>query len=572
MSRGRSLWRVVSLRRLVQILFLLVFLAAVIGTAAAPGEDAPRTWLKAFFLIDPLILLATWLSAHSVPGLLWASLGLVALTLVLGRVFCGWACPLGTLHAGASRLLFWIWPDRRRRDHWSPWQRTKYFLLIGLLVMAVFRVHWVTIFDPLVLLYRTTTTALLPAAQWGVQTPATAIYHFEPQMLPSPARQVVQPAHGFLRDYLSEPVYTFLRDHVFGLSTQAYLGSGWILGLFLITLALNRYRPRYWCRYLCPLGALLGWFAWRPLVRRAVQSTDCNQCDLCGMACHGAAARAPGDQWKPAECLGCLNCTDACRRESLTFQWVAPWRKEPAAEGLDLSRRAMVGATLGGVAGLCLMRISPLARGAWQEPDLIRPPGAGPEPEFLQRCTACGMCLRVCPTHGLQPALTEAGLEGLWTPRLVPRLGWCESECTACGHVCPTEAIRPLTLDEKKQVRIGLAFFDVTRCIPYAFGRECIVCEEHCPVPDKAIFIVETEVTTRSGQKQRIKQPRVDRSRCTGCGICENKCPLKDRPGIRVFSTNESRSDYEAVSREAEDLPAGPETEQDNPYGGHRPS
>ena len=161
----------------------------------------------------------------------------------------------------------------------------------------------------------------------------------------------------------------------------------------------------------------------------------------------------------------------------------------------------MVGAALGGLAGLCVLRISPQARGALPQADLIRPPGRCRRREFLQRCTACGMCIRVCPTRGLQPALWEAGLEGLWTPRLVPRLGYCESECTACSHVCPTEAIRPLTVEEKKQVRIGLASFDVTRCIPYAFGRECIVCEEHCPVPDKAIYVVEAEVADRNGEQ-----------------------------------------------------------------------
>jgi formate hydrogenlyase subunit 6/NADH:ubiquinone oxidoreductase subunit I len=176
------------------------------------------------------------------------------------------------------------------------------------------------------------------------------------------------------------------------------------------------------------------------------------------------------------------------------------------------------------------------------------------------------MCLRVCPTHGLQPALGEAGLEGLWTPCLVPRLGYCESECTACTHVCPTQALQPLTREQKSEVRIGLASFDVSRCIPYAYGRECIVCEEHCPVPDKAIYVIETEWTTRAGHQVRIRQPRVDRSRCTGCGICEHKCPLKDRPGIRVFSTNESRSDYQAVARDPEELPGGATTESDNPY------
>lgn len=568
MSRRRSLWRAVPARRLVQTLGLAAFVGLVLRAQADPGGAPPSTWLRAFFLIDPLLLVVTWLASHAVPVLLLASLGLVVLTLVLGRVFCGWICPLGTLHALAGRVLFWIWPDRRRREHWSPWQRTKYVVLIGCLLMAALGADWVTIFDPLVLLYRTTTTAVLPLVQWSVQTPSTAIYHFDAESLPGPVQPVVAPAHGALRDYVSEPAYGFFRDRVFGTTTHVFVGSGLILGLFLVTLALNRYRRRYWCRYLCPLGALLGLLAWRPLLRRAVQQENCNQCDLCGMACHGAAAQAPGDQWKAAECFGCLNCTDACPREGLRFTFAAPWRKEPAAEGLDLSRRSLVGAALGGLAGLGLLRVTPAARGELPAGDLIRPPGALPEREFLQRCTACGLCIRVCPTHVLQPALWEAGLEGLWTPRLVARLGYCESECTACTHVCPTEALQPLTLEEKKAVRLGLAFFDVTRCIPYAFGRDCIVCEEHCPVPDKAIYVTEVEVLNRAGQPVRVKQPHVDPSRCTGCGICENKCPLKDRPGIRVFSTNESRHAYEAVTREATALPPGQAADEGDPYGG----
>jgi formate hydrogenlyase subunit 6/NADH:ubiquinone oxidoreductase subunit I len=149
--------------------------------------------------------------------------------------------------------------------------------------------------------------------------------------------------------------------------------------------------------------------------------------------------------------------------------------------------------------------------------------------------------MKVCPTGGLQPTWSEAGLEGLWSPRLVPRIGQCDYTCNLCGQVCPTEAIQPLTVEEKQKVRIGLASFDVTRCIPYAYARECTVCEEHCPIPDKAIYTIETEIVARNGEKKSVKQPHVDPEKCIGCGICENVCPFKDRPGVRVTSANETR-------------------------------
>jgi Pyruvate/2-oxoacid:ferredoxin oxidoreductase delta subunit len=166
--------------------------------------------------------------------------------------------------------------------------------------------------------------------------------------------------------------------------------------------------------------------------------------------------------------------------------------------------------------------------------------------------------MKICPTGGLQPAITEAGLEGLWTPRLAPHIGHCDYTCTLCGQVCPTQAIESLTEEAKHAVKIGLASFDKTRCIPYTYGRECIVCEEHCPVPDKAIYAVEAEVIDHDGNKKTIKQPRVNPDLCTGCGICENVCPYRDRPGIRVFSSNETRH--------PDNQPILPEMPWDEPY------
>jgi MauM/NapG family ferredoxin protein len=208
---------------------------------------------------------------------------------------------------------------------------------------------------------------------------------------------------------------------------------------------------------------------------------------------------------------------------------------------MDFSKRAFVSAGVAGLGGVVLSRLSPQSQGQTFNPVLIRPPGACAEREFLQLCVQCGLCMKICPTNALHPTTFEAGLEGIWTPVLIPMLGYCDYECTLCGEVCPTGAIAKLPLLEKKKVRIGLATFDTTRCLPYAYNRDCIVCEEHCPTPQKAIYFVQKEITRRDGTLLVVKQPMVDTDLCIGCGICEKECVFKDRAAIRVTSANESR-------------------------------
>jgi formate hydrogenlyase subunit 6/NADH:ubiquinone oxidoreductase subunit I len=124
----------------------------------------------------------------------------------------------------------------------------------------------------------------------------------------------------------------------------------------------------------------------------------------------------------------------------------------------------------------------------------------------------------------------------------VPRLGYCEYRCTLCGQVCPTGAIKKLTMGEKARTKIGLAMIDKGRCLPWAHGRPCIVCEEVCPTPKKAIWFEDVKVTERDGRKFSLKQPHVDLELCIGCGICETKCPVLGTPAITVTSIGESRS------------------------------
>jgi ferredoxin len=318
---------------------------------------------------------------------------------------------------------------------------------------------------------------------------------------------------------------------------SSYNQSFFVGLLFLGVIGLNFIEKRFWCKYLCPLGAFLGILARYSFLKISV-SEGCTSCNACTSVCQGNARPATGKLWKASECLACHNCDDICPENAVSFGF----RTKPSAIGIDLSRRRVIASLVSGVIAVPLLRADPLAKAGAQDPGLIRPPGALEEPEFLKRCVKCGECMKVCITNGLQPTFLEAGLEGIWSPVLVPRIGYCEYRCTLCGQVCPTGAIKRLPLEEKTKVKIGLAMIDKGRCLPWAHARPCIVCEEMCPTPKKAIWFEEARERDRQGKTVIVKQPHVDLELCIGCGICETKCPVLGRPAIYVSSVGESRS------------------------------
>lgn len=248
------------------------------------------------------------------------------------------------------------------------------------------------------------------------------------------------------------------------------------------------------------------------------------------------------------ECNLCMDCVDDCVNQPSRFHFALPDNQLQ----IDINRRAFIGAILAGITLPLLSKVN--AGDKIPRPTLLRPPGATPEAEFFNRCVRCGECMKVCIQNALQPCFMESGYEGMFSPRLVPRLGYCEFNCTLCGQVCPTGAIRKLSTPEKETFIIGRAVFDKGRCLPFADYSPCIVCEEHCPTHDKAIKFKEVTVTDRKGKSVELMQPYVIPELCIGCGICENKCPLPGHSAIRVFSSNisseEDTFDY-GVNRES---------------------
>lgn len=502
-----------NLRRISQVLFLLLFVFLFLQTESK-GRDELGYPVKIFLDFDPLIFITTLFASHTVEKLFYFSIITIIITMILGRVFCGWICPLGTL----NNIVGYF---KKSKDKVRNWHKLKYYILIFLVVSSIFTLQIVGIMDPLSLLIRSLSVSIYPVFNSATNAVFNGLYNLDIKIISA----------------VSEPVYSILKKTVLSFGQPMYNQSLFIGIIFLIILGLNFFERRFWCKYLCPLGALLGLLSRFSLLKRSV-SEGCTSCDICADKCYSGAMPDKKDEWKNTECYQCFNCDDICPQNAVSFGFSA--KKSPAK--LDLVRRRVILSAIAGVAAVPFLRQNPFSKTWHFNPALIRPPGSFEEKEFLKRCVKCGECMKVCITNGLQPTFLEAGFEGIWSPVLVPRIGYCEYRCTLCGQVCPTGAIKKLSLEEKSKIKIGLATIDKNRCLPYSHATPCIVCEEVCPTPKKAIWFEKTKVKDRNGKEIVVQQPKVDINLCIGCGICETKCPIVDKPAIYVTSIGESRS------------------------------
>jgi polyferredoxin len=302
---------VVWLRRSTQTVFLLLFLYLFLQTVYHPINQAGEA-VTFFFNIDPLVLVAVYLAAHTVATALLLSLATLAVTLVFGRWFCGWVCPFGTLHNLFSSGRGGPLKTKIQTGGYSNWQKSKYLLLVVVLVIALLGMNLVGWLDPLSFFYRSLATAVFPAINAGIQMLFGWLYS-------------VNPGAGKLRmTAVSEPVYAVLRKYFLAVEQPHYAGGMLVGALFGFAVALNFYRARFWCRYLCPLGALLGIVGKNPLVRLKKNPETCNNCRLCLAECQGGANLQTLEEWKPAECFYCWNCQSKCPNHAISLVCEVP--------------------------------------------------------------------------------------------------------------------------------------------------------------------------------------------------------------------------------------------------------
>jgi polyferredoxin len=459
--------RITTIRIIVQTAVMALFLTFVFVTTMVHLDEMPalKFWVSKFLEIDPLVAIATSISTHTLyKGLIW-SLVLLIPTLLLGRFFCNWICPYGILH----QFTGWLFNTRNAKERiesnrYRRLYQVKYYILIGMIVAAIFGSLQIGLLDPICLLHRSFTASILPALN-----------------LPAPVAEAV-----------GDPKVHQL---------------AWVIGfLILFLVAMNLVIPRFFCRVLCPLGATLGILSRFSTWRIERDPNKCTDCDLCLQSCEGASD--PHTQLRKSECFVCFNCIEDCPHDAISFSFL-PKRKHEITWP-DLPRRRAVFAAVAGVLFYPFARLAARTTKDFST-KVVRPPGSVEEQEFLERCIKCDQCIRVCPTNVLQPAMLEAGLEGVWTPIMNFRTGFCQLNCTACGQVCPTGAIQRLTLEQKLglgphaddgPVKLGTAHYDLGRCLPWSKNIPCVVCEEVCPTSPKAIYSEYKQLMIREGKKQ----------------------------------------------------------------------
>ncbi|MDO8962860.1 MAG: 4Fe-4S binding protein [Coriobacteriia bacterium] len=505
-------------RRYVQVAFLALFLIMLTLTVWPLGQ----VFLGAFLIADPLIALNSLAGGVWKPAMALAGIMLL-IPLAAGRVFCGYACPTGA-------LLEWTTPTRAPEKPGLPGRFTRSrvpagarpalraapaFVLIacgGLLLFASGAYLWL---DPLATLTRTATVLLYPLLDRLARLIADVLY------LAPPLQPGVDAVNGILTGRI-----VFARPLAYGL-------QGWVLGWAALLVGLNVLEPRLWCRHLCPLGALLGLVARFGFVGRRVDADACIHCGRCEVVCPLDAVRDDHLATDPTRCQQCSDCADVCPTTAISIG------NRGAKSAYSPGRRALLGG-----AGLAMLggffSYTGLSRRT-RDVRLVRPPGAPVERDVLALCTRCGQCMKVCPTNVIQPAVSRAGLEGVFTPEMDYGVAFCDWSCNECGKVCPTGAIMPLTLEVKRTTRIGRAYLDRNRCIPWADYKTCLVCQELCPVPDKAITLHEVTVTNADGVSVKLGRPEVVADRCIGCGVCENACPVVHESAILVRANEPER-------------------------------
>lgn len=439
---------------------------------------------------------------------------LILLTLVFGRVYCSVICPMGVF----QDVISWLSGQRKKKKYrfsYSPAKNILRYTVLTLFVIAVIAGigSFVALLAPYSSYGRIANNLFAPIYQWGNNVFA----------------------------YFAERAesYAFYETSVWMKSLPTFVIA---VVTFIAIVVLAWRNGRTYCNTICPVGTVLGFLSRFALFRISIDTEKCNACGLCSRKCKAACIDGKRHTVDYSRCVACMDCLDTCKHGAISYRWFkqetqtknAEQTRSVDKEQINEARRSFLTATAilatattlkaqekkvdGGLATIEDKKIPKRATP-------ILPPGALSARDFARHCTACQLCVSVCPNEVLRPS---TDLMKLMQPEMSYERGYCRPECTKCGDVCPAGAIHPITAADKSATQIGHAVWIKKNCIPLTDGVECGNCARHCPAG--AIQMVPSDPQ----QEDSPKIPVVNTERCIGCGACENLCPARPFSAIYV--------------------------------------
>lgn len=434
----------------------------------------------------------------------------ILLTLLFGRIYCSALCPLGIFQDFISRIRL----KSPRFKYFKPWNWIRYSLLAVVTGFAISGwLFLLNLVEPYSIAGRIFSDLVRPVYFW--------LNNFGVKAL------------GLFNSYALHQV-TFV-----GMPLSSLLITG---SITIIVIVLAWRFGRIFCNSICPVGAILSIASRYSIFKLVINESACTSCKRCARDCKASCINIESKSIDFSRCVACYNCIGSCKEGGIGYKLT--WQAKPKQQEeiiVDESRRKFFITAIGIASASYLLKpLSALAQNSSSnnsQPEEISragkrknsrkapitPPGSSNFPSFTKACTACHLCVSVCPTHVLQPSVKEYGLWGIMQPHMDFRSGFCNYECTRCGNVCPTGAIQPLVLETKKQTQLGIARFHRGNCIVQVDGTECGACSEHCPT--KAVHMV---------PHRGLYFPEVRDELCIGCGACEYACPTSPYKAIYV--------------------------------------
>lgn len=464
----------------------------------------------------------------------------IVLTALFGRVYCSAICPLGIF----QDVVSWIRKKTKKKHRYrfgKPFNRWRYgFLILPLLILLIGKsLIGINLLDPY------------------------SIF-------------------GRIASDLFQPVYMWLNNRVAGLleSINVYIiypeditparGITYVLPVFMLGLVtwFSFARGRLYCNTICPVGTLLGLLSRISVFRIRMVEDLCTRCGKCAIACKASCIRVKTLEVDFSRCVACYNCISVCPEDAIKY---LPATGSITGTGPDdPTRRKTLTRILATAAVLSGLRNPVFAQEEGmesEETDIenkipteiepvknfpVTPPGSLGLRHFTTRCTACHLCVSVCPTSVLQPSIAEYGLSGIMQPHMDYATNYCNFECTLCADVCPTGAILTLPAEAKKTTQMGQVQLILENCVVYAENTACGSCSEHCP----------TQAVTMVPYREGLTLPEIVPEICVGCGACEYACPVLPFKAIYV----DGHQIHQVAQKPPEEQLEQPDLEEEFPF------